>query len=197
MHDSISLDTSKQNAEESHRSTNVHSRGVGRCLELRIRQRRVERHVGNKRDDASQLKAKVSKLDMGMDLLKKEKVKNNLIITGLEFSTENKVKMQEGASNLIKEKLGIESNIKLVRKIEPKRGIIKMKNFGKKMGIPAPVHGRFSSGGEKNRARGQYRREQTRNGGNKIVDVRRQLSAVGQKRNPGLNNFRALKQDAY
>ncbi|KAF2904470.1 hypothetical protein ILUMI_01710 [Ignelater luminosus] len=70
-----------------------------------------------------------------MDLLDKEKTKNNLVITGLGFNMEDKAKMKEGVSNFIKEKVGIESTIKLVRKIVLKRGIIEMENFDKKMRI--------------------------------------------------------------
>lgn len=82
-----------------------------------------------------QLKRDVKILEHKLEKMEKEKRKNNVIITGMEFQSDNQQEMKQVLENLVKEQLHINTEIKKVEKISDKRCIVEMETFEGKLKI--------------------------------------------------------------
>lgn len=103
--------------------------------DLKTGQENYEMEIGKLRKENSELKIQVETLNSRMDQLEKDKIRNNVVISGLVLNAEDKNILKQDINQFIDEKLGIQVKIKAVRKIGEDKGIIEMETFEEKMDL--------------------------------------------------------------
>ncbi|KAJ3644092.1 hypothetical protein Zmor_026765 [Zophobas morio] len=103
--------------------------------ELKEGQQKYEEEMRILRSENADVKVKLNEQGSRVEMLEKEKIRNNLVITGFEVNTDDCDLIKKHTGNFIKEKLGVESKIKTVRKLGPKKGILEIETFENKIDI--------------------------------------------------------------
>jgi hypothetical protein len=70
-----------------------------------------------------------------LDMCEKEKIKDNIVISGIEIDNEDRKVLKEAAKKFIVEELNIDVNVKQAFKIGPKRLVLQMEDWEAKMEV--------------------------------------------------------------
>lgn len=89
----------------------------------------------NRKLDYKETERKFEEMEIRLEKLEREKIKNNLVISGIKIDTEDKETLKVATKNFIKEALNADVEIKDAYKIGDKRCIVEMENMKDKAEI--------------------------------------------------------------
>jgi hypothetical protein len=78
---------------------------------------------------------KLQKSEDRIEKLEKDKIRNNLVITGVEMNINNEEMLRDAVKNMIEKELGVKAKIKRAFKIGQKRCIIELRDWPDKLAI--------------------------------------------------------------
>lgn len=89
----------------------------------------------NRKVDYKQMESHFEELQLRIEKLEREKIKNNLVITGIKIDTENRETLKVATKNFLNETLKVDVEVKDVYKIGDKRCIVEMESLKGKIEV--------------------------------------------------------------
>lgn len=85
------------------------------------------------RKENAEIKKELTEIKKSVGQMEKEKIKHNLVITGLKVDAVNKEMLQESTQTFIKDRLGIDTKIEVLYTPGPNKLVIKTQNMEEKL----------------------------------------------------------------
>lgn len=91
----------------------------------------------NKRKNGQEEKRRlrVAKTENKMEKIMKEKIRNNLVISGIDMDTKDEETLLEAMGSMLEKTLDIKANVAKAYKVGPQKYIIEIQNFNEKITI--------------------------------------------------------------
>lgn len=105
-------------------------------IELRKENREMKSELAEIRKKVEDL----ATVEWKLEKLEREKRKNNIVITGLELRTDNEQSMVKEIERMVRDKVGIDAQVKSAYQLNNKMIIVEVENFDKKLQILKNKH---------------------------------------------------------
>ncbi|KAF2902975.1 hypothetical protein ILUMI_03202 [Ignelater luminosus] len=108
---------------------------MAKIREMKKGQKEYYEHILKLKQENKNLKKKIDELRNRMEIIEKDKKKNNIVLSGLPVDPKNVVKVKEEMEKFFKEELNTDTKIKDTRRIGDLKYVVKMKTITDKREI--------------------------------------------------------------
>lgn len=85
--------------------------------------------------EKKELTEELGKAQRRLEVLEKDKIRNNLVITGIAMDTSDREKLKAAVENMLKTKINVQAKVKSVYKAGAQRCIVEMENWNEKLKV--------------------------------------------------------------